>query len=222
VHQALAVLSAYSVWRHLALKPLLPRLYVYIFALTFLSILLLECSAVIYRNVSLVRGCTRVFLTNVNDVVKIRMELPRPLHVDAGEYICLCIPGIRFSSFSFLQSHPIMVTSWSEEKQHSLDLFVEPRGGLTRELLRRSKPGENGRSPCVAFFSGPHGTSAPVGDYETILMITDGSGIFAHSAYLKKLIYGYNSCKTRTRRIHLVWQLQTFGKHSSDRIVEEI
>ena len=222
MHQALAILSAYSVWRHLALKSLLPRLYVYIFAIMFLSILLLECSVVIYRNVSLVRGCTRVFLTNVNDVIKIKMELPRSLHVDAGEYICLCISGIRSSSFSFLQSHSLMVTFWSEEKQHSLDLFVEPRGGLISELLRRSKLDDNGRSLYVAFFSGPHGTSASVGDYETILMITDGSGIFAHSAYLKKLIYGYNSCKTRTRRIHVVWQLQTFGKHPSDRIVEEI
>jgi NAD(P)H-flavin reductase len=115
-----------------------------------------------------------------------------------------------------------MVTSWSEEKQLSLDLFIEPRGGFTSELLRRSKPSNNGRSSYVALFSGPHGTSAPVGDYETILMVADGSGIFAHSAYLKKLIYGYNSCKTRTRRIHLVWQLQTFGKLHPGRIVEEI
>jgi NAD(P)H-flavin reductase len=128
------------------------------------------------------------------------MTLSRPLQVDAGKYICLWIPGVSFRSF--LQSHPFMVTSWSEEEQHSLDLFVEPRGGLTSELLRRSKPDGNGRSLYVALFSGPHGTSAPVGDYETILMIADGFGIVAQLPYLKKLIYGYNACKTRTRRIH--------------------
>jgi hypothetical protein len=29
-----------------------------------------------------------------------------------------------------IQSHFFMVTSWSEEKQHSLDLFIEPHGVL--------------------------------------------------------------------------------------------
>jgi hypothetical protein len=31
-HQAFAVLSAYSVWRHLVSTPLFPRVYIYIFA----------------------------------------------------------------------------------------------------------------------------------------------------------------------------------------------
>jgi NAD(P)H-flavin reductase len=142
-------------------------------------------------------------------VVKINIKPPRPLKVDAGKYIYL---RIRISSFSILQSHPFMVTSWSEEEQHSLSLFIESHGGLTNELLRRSKADGDGHSSYFALFSGPHGISAPVGDYETILMIAEGSGIATHLPYLKKLIYGYNSCKTRTRRIRVVWQLQTSGK----------
>lgn len=114
-----------------------------------------------------------------------------------------------------------MVTSWSEEKQHCLNLLIEPRGGFTSELLRRSKADGDSYPSYIALFSGPYRTSAPVGDYETIVMVADGSGIAAHLPYFKKLIYGYNSCKTRTRRIHLVWQLQTFGKLYSDRIVKE-
>lgn len=70
-----------------------------------------------------------------------------------------------------------MVTSWLEEKQHSLDLFMEPHGVLASELLRRSKPDHNGISSSVALFSGPHGTSAPVGNYGTLLMIADGFSI---------------------------------------------
>jgi hypothetical protein len=49
-----------------------------------------------------------------------------------------------------IQSHPFMVTSWSEEKQQSLDLFIEPHGVLASELLLPSKSDHNGISSSVA------------------------------------------------------------------------
>ena len=72
----------------------------------------------------------------------------------------------------------------------------------------------NGKNfiPWLAIFTGPHGVSLPVEYYETILMIASGSGIFALLPYLQQLIYRYDLCKTYTRRIHLVWQLETVGK----------
>ncbi|KAF2678310.1 hypothetical protein K458DRAFT_317391, partial [Lentithecium fluviatile CBS 122367] len=107
----------------------------------------------------------------------------------------------------------------SDREQVSLDLFIEPRGGMTQKLLHRLTPGTDGSQPRLdgslprlALFSGPHGISAPVGDYETVLMVTSGSGIVAQLPYLKQLIYGYNARKSRTRRVHLVWQLETRGK----------
>jgi NAD(P)H-flavin reductase len=57
-------------------------------------------------------------------------------------------------------------------------------------VQRRSKPDHNDISSSVALFSGPHGTSAPVGNYETILMIADGFSIVTQLPYLKHLIYG--------------------------------
>jgi hypothetical protein len=53
--------------------------------------------------------------------------------------------------------------------------------------------------------------SIPVGDYETVFMVASGLGIAAELPYLKQLMYGYNTCKIRTRRVHLVWQLETLG-----------
>lgn len=91
---------------------------------------------------------------------------------------------------------------------------METRKGLTRELLSHAEtkgPGDAKTSRWV-LFSSPHGRSAAVGDYENILMIADGFGIAAHLPYLKRLIYGYNARKVRTRRIHLVWQLRDIGK----------
>ncbi|RSL52058.1 hypothetical protein CEP51_015115 [Fusarium floridanum] len=40
-------------------------------------------------------------------------------------------------------------------------------------------------------------------------MFASGFGIAAQLPYLKKLMYGYNSRKARTRRVHLVWKLKT-------------
>ncbi|KAE9987537.1 hypothetical protein EG328_002522 [Venturia inaequalis] len=116
------------------------------------------------------------------------------------------------SFWSFLQSHPFTVTSWAEGKQDSLDLLIEPRGGFTQRLLLNSKAARKagGRlQPRLALFTGPYGTSASVNRYETVVMVASGFGIAGQLPYLKKLIYGYNTCTTRTRRVHLVWQLET-------------
>lgn len=73
--------------------------------------------------------------------------------------------------------------SWAEEAQSHLDLFIEPRRGLTRELLYYAKNGRTINS--LVIFSGPHGKSVPVDVYESILMVASGFGIAAHLPYLK-------------------------------------
>jgi NAD(P)H-flavin reductase len=67
----------------------------------------------------------------------------------------------------------------------------------------------------LALFSGPHGISTPVCAYESVIMIATGFGIAAQLPYVKQLILGYNNCKARTRRVHLVWQLQSIGNIDS-------
>jgi len=55
------------------------------------------------------------------------------MQVKPGQYINLWIPSIGF--WSFTQSHPFVVTSWSEWRQDILELFVEPQKGLTRDMI---------------------------------------------------------------------------------------
>jgi NAD(P)H-flavin reductase len=169
---------------------------------------------------------TRAYIVCDGDAVKIRLHLSRHISVKAGQYIELWIPTISFGSL--LQSHPFTVTSWSEQKQQYLDLLIEPRKGWTRKLLDSGKENEellskrgnkefasnlSGLNSHLALFSGPHGISIQVADYETVLLVASGFGIASQLPYLRQLIYGYNACKTRSRRIHLVWQLETDGKH---------
>ena len=99
-----------------------------------------------------------------------------------------------------------MVTSWADGKQDTLKLFMEPRKGLTRDLLSYAETDRDSGAKIsrLVLFSGPYGKSAAVGDYENVLMIADGFGIAACLPYLRKLIYSYNARKVRARRIYLV------------------
>ena len=142
-----------------------------------------------------------------------KITLSRALKVEAGQYINLWISSVSFSSF--LQSHPFVVTSWSHEEQNQLELFVEPRRGLTRELLYHAQAGERGGAfgSRWVLFSGPHGISAPVGEYESILLVGTGFGMAALLPYLQELIHGYQTRKVCTRRIRVIWQVRHIGKH---------
>ncbi len=210
MHQALAALFAYSIWRHLPADKLFPRLYLYISAGLFLFTCTLQCGGILYRNGTFRYGHSRGQITQASGTVQMNIRLSRPLKIDAGQYISLWIPSVSF--WSFLQSHPFVVTSWTDGKQESLDLFIEPHHGLTRELLGHAGAAES----RLVLFGGPHGISAPVSGYETVVMIASGFGIAAHLPYLKQLIYGYNARKVRARRIHLVWQLSDIGKSRTD------
>jgi NAD(P)H-flavin reductase len=185
-----------------------PQLYVYIFAGIFVSTLVLETSIMLYRNGLFRSKYTQAVITRDNGTIRIIIHPSRPIRVDAGKYINLWIRSGNF--WSLLQSHPFVVTSWEEGKQNALDVFIKPCQGLTGKLLIHEQI--DGHSFHLAWFSGPRGISAPVVKYESILMVASGFGIAALLPYLKQLIYRYNTCRARIRRIHLAWQLQAIGK----------
>lgn len=96
----------------------------------------------------------------------------------------------------------------------SLELVVEPQRGLTQVLqnIVEQDDASIASNKYVAFYSGPHGYSEPMGEYGTVLMFASGAGIIAHLPYIKQLLHDGIHCKARTKRIHLVWQLQELGE----------
>lgn len=122
--------------------------------------------------------------------VCIHVLLPRPVKVEAGQYINLWIPLV--SLWSWMQTHPFTVTSWSEGAQDTVKLLVHPCCGLTADLRYASATAGSSVS-FVALFTGPHGVSEEVGRYESVLVLDSGSGIAVAISYLKKVIYGYNT-----------------------------
>ncbi|KAM0665686.1 hypothetical protein ACQRIU_005947 [Beauveria bassiana] len=206
LHQSLAILSVYGIWVHVPPRRLLPLIHLYMLAgIVVLSMIALGL-LVLYRNGTFGYSHPRADILSSRGAVFIRVNLSRPVHVKAGQYINLwiCMPSQRFRSL--FESHPFVVVSWSDRAVYELDLLIEPRSGFTRDLLRVSKTKVE---PYRALFSGPHGNSIPLGNYEVVLMIASGYGIAAQLPYLKQLIHGYNSRKARSRRVHLVWELKT-------------
>ena len=166
---------------------------------------------VVFRNKAWNHDFSRAYITRANDTVRIRITASRQIDVKAGQYINIWIPSI---SWYILQSHPFVVTNWVEGKQDTLELFIQPRRGFTRDIFSHGTTDARDIIPRLVLFSGPHGISIPVVEYETVLMVATGFGIAALLSYLRELIHGYQTCKTRTRRVHLVWQLQSLGKTS--------
>ncbi len=165
---------------------------------------------VLVRNGWSHRQGSRVTATSSCGMVKLKLHLCKPLKIEPGQYLNLWMPSVSMGAF--LQSHPFMVTSWSIEPQTSLDFLIQPRRGITRDLLRLTRLGAPIKSKWVVF-SGPHGHTVPVGQYETVVMVADGVGIASQLPYLKKLIHGYHARRMVTRRIHLIWQISDIGEN---------
>lgn len=122
--------------------------------------------------------------------IKISVALSRQLNVLPGQYISLRMSAVSW--WSWTQSHAFMATPLSQRKQRTLELFVQPRRGLTADLLRHVHAGSGVSFSFPTFISGPHGVTEPVGRYETVVMMMKGFGVAAVIPHLKQLIYGYN------------------------------
>ncbi|KJZ69509.1 hypothetical protein HIM_11106 [Hirsutella minnesotensis 3608] len=198
-HQLLSFGLAYAIWRHLPSAGLFPRLYIYISAGLFSAGTILQLMLILYRNNL---GLSRARISYDLHTIKVRLYLRRPLKVEAGQYINLWIPSASLSSFT--QTHPFTVVSWSEKPQGHIDLFIEPRRGLTKDLFGLS---EYGPTTSIVMFSGPHGRALSADHNENVLLIASGFGIAAQLPFVKKLIYDHHNRRTLVRRIHLVWQI---------------
>ncbi|KAK9607398.1 hypothetical protein V6Z93_000945 [Aspergillus fumigatus] len=220
-HQIFAILFVYGTWRHLPSANRPPKLYLVIALAVFGTTSFFGLVTLLYRNGLFAgRGCPRAIVTfKVREVkeadpvvtaTQIRIVLPRPVTVEAGQYINIWIPSVGL--WSWTQTHPFTVTSWSRSAQDTLELLVQPRRGLSADLLRYAPIAEESSISFLALFTGPHGTSEDVSHYESILVIASGFGIAAAVPYLKKMIYGYNTCTSQVRRLHLVWQVGSIGE----------
>jgi FAD-binding domain/Ferric reductase NAD binding domain len=221
-HQVLAYVLLYATWRHVPSGDRLSRIC-NITTIVLLSIaLLLQLGFLIYRNrIFSLHGwprvrvsCNRPKIEEKDDsdvIIQVRVALTRPVRIEAGQYINLWMPSVTW--WSWTQVHPFMVTSWSHSAQETLDILIQPQCGFSRELLKHARAAPQGSALLRAFIIGPHGMSENVDRYESVVLVVNGFGIAAAIPYLKKLVYSYNTSASRTRRVHLVWEVENLGEY---------
>lgn len=213
-HRALAVTCVYFLWRHLPSENIIPRLYIYVPVGIHLLTSISQSIYFLYRNGFLLPRASRRAVVETTmghnengSPMIIRVKLSRPLVIKAGQYVKLWMPTASLSAW--MQTHPFMVTSWSPGKQQTLELLVQARRGLTGVLHRRAT--DEGHASFTTFVIGPHGSSEPVDQYESVFAVASGFGIAGVIPYLKQALHGYNTCTSRVRRIHFVWELNDKG-----------
>ena len=222
-HQLMTGIFIYGIWRHLPNHGGPPKIYLYVGLATLVLNTGLETVSFLYRNgLFSGHGTPRTLVsfspegTFANSksrvAILIRVVLPRPIKFEAGQYVSLWMPSMGW--WSWTQTHPFIVTSWSRGNLDSIELLVQPRRGMTADLLRLARGASGHPVFFPALFTGPHGTSQSVDQYETVLLIATGFGIAATIPYLKKMIHGHNTCTLQVRRIHLVWQVETLGMNN--------
>lgn len=132
----------------------------------------------------------------------LEIKTARSWTVRPGTYILFTVLNWRYASF--LQRHPFMVAwydDWDDESR--IYLIVQARKGWTGcvsdRLVNRK-----------VWLDGPYGKpydsgSRDLSESDTVLLIAEESGIYAHLLILKTLIESLDYGSMRTRNIVLMW-----------------
>ncbi|KAL5362284.1 hypothetical protein BJX96DRAFT_177017 [Aspergillus floccosus] len=216
-HIAGAFIAFYMVWMHIQPATKLYRVCFFICLCTFTGTGALQLLRILFRNVVLGRNSVRMGIKPCSgDIVQVRLRLPRPWTVQAGERVNLGVP--RLGIFYFFQVHPFAISWWEENDSGRVDtiyLIFRARTGFTRKVLNCLEPDRE----YWAWIDGPFGPSAvhncsssrDLGDYGHILMVASGIGIAAQLPYIKELLRKRREASVRTQTVTLIWKLDRTG-----------
>ncbi|KAH1588217.1 hypothetical protein KXX44_009845 [Aspergillus fumigatus] len=199
-------------------SPLLAWRLLYVIAAVFGANTLLKIGVVLHRNGAFANSWSDGdVISHADGSMRIEIYPGRPVVVQPGQYIDLWIPSLN--PWSWFQSASFIVTSWSTEKQSTLQLYAKCPNrplGFTWLLLWRAL--RNSRRNLI-LFSGPHGISVPASRYETVLLVASDSGILAMRPYVDQLFHCVTKRTSKTRRLCLVWNVT---RRSSNHFVSDI
>lgn len=155
--------------------------------------------------------------------MRLNIRVARPWHFFPGQHIFLTIPSIGLWT-----SHPFSV-AWSNEENRvdsekgipvdredvlanhgtTISLVVRRRAGFTNTLFQKAEKSPNGRITLKALVEGPYGGHQVLHSYGTVLLFAGGVGITHQVPFVRDLIAGYSNGTVATRRVCLVWIIQS-------------
>lgn len=142
------------------------------------------------------------------DSYLLEIRTARTWKIRPGTYVLLTVLNWRY--VSFLQRHPLMIVWYDDrEDESSIYVIIQAQKGWTSCIDDRLR----GRK---VWLDGPYGSPYDAGtnnisEYDTVLLIAEESGIYAHLLLLRSLVEDLNRGCTKSRRVVLMWN--TTGRY---------
>lgn len=221
VHIVLAALSIAGLWYHIKLGELVQGPYLYAVIALWVADRVARALRVVYNNFG--RARTRTVIEALpGDTVRLTMTLARSWRARPGQHAYLYLPSI-----SFWQSHPFSVT-WAEGtddltsdklasthqerkamQKMQIAFIIRARTGFTNTLYQKAAAAPAGKMEVSCYVEGPYGAKHPLDSYGTVVLFAGGVGVTHQVPYVRDLVAGFASGTVATRKILLVWTIQS-------------
>lgn len=222
LHIALVALSIVGIWYHLQLVGL-PQVDILMAVVTIWGIeRVLRISKLLYRNVG--NGGSKALVESLpGNAVRVTLDVARPWVFRPGQHAYLYMPSIGLWT-----SHPFSV-AWSEEaesfnekgglasnhkdilglRKTRVSFIIRARTGFTNRLFLKASAAPEGRMFTQCFAEGPYGHLHTMRSYGTVMLFAGGIGISHQVPYVRDLVAGFANGTAATRKIVLVWVIQS-------------
>jgi predicted ferric reductase len=230
MHILAAATACAGLWYHLAYKADLAHWLSYLKSAIILWALdrFLRLARLVYRNMG--RKMTRIHVEALpGDAARVTIRMARPWKLKPGEHLYLYVPTLGLWT-----SHPFTIAWQEDEAAHieddgtekslpvtrqdviqadpTMSLIIRRRTGFTNTLFKKAFEAPRRCFDTVALVEGPYGKGNGLGSYGTVVLVAGGVGITHPVTYIKELVEGYANGTVATRRVTLVWVLQTPGR----------
>lgn len=220
LHIILAIVSVIGLWYHLEFKDYPQLKYLKAAVALWVADRAARFLRILYSHLGGSR--TRTVIESLpGNAVRLTVTLARPWNVRPGQHAYLYMPGI-----SLWQSHPFTV-AWASKiedvpreqlartrqdlagTQMEVSFIIRARTGFTDSLHQKALAAPGGRLETSCYVEGPYGVRHSLDSYGTVLLFAGGVGITHQVPYVKDLVSGYHQGIVATRKLVLVWTIQS-------------
>lgn len=220
IHISLAILAVYALWIHLQefeaqLKWLQAA------AALWAADRAARILRMLWYNVG-GSGSRTVIEALPGNAVRLTTTLARPWSARPGQHAYLYLP-----SLSLWQSHPFSV-AWVDgvedptterlastrqdlmgPQQMRVSYIIRARTGFTDKLFKKALAAPGGRLETTCYSEGPYGGTHNLDSYGTAVLFAGGVGITHQVPYVQHLVSGFSEGTVATRKVLLVWTIQS-------------
>ena len=221
VHIVLAIVALIGIWYHLTLVDLPQMKYLVPVIPAWAIERGIRLLVLAYRNIGK-GGTTTIVEALPGNACRVTVTMARPWSFRPGQHAYLYMPSI-----GLWQSHPFSA-AWSEEatdtaadrlamnrqdvltmRKSRVSFVIRARTGFTNKLYRKAVDSPDGKLVTRCFVEGPYGGIHNLHSYGTAMLFAGGVGITHQVPHVRDLVAGYANGTVATRKIVLVWVIQS-------------